>query len=541
MLIKLGPFKGIAPKINSSLLPDQAATTAHNLTLKSGALKPLAAPEAVAATLKTGANTTIYLYDGQYWLSWVNKQVHVVPSTIPGDTYKRLYWTGDGAPKMGDLSTITQGGTLYPVNSYNLGLPVPAAAITATVTGTATSTDPLDADTRSYVYCYVSAWGEEGPPSAPSAAVDVYPGQSVDISAMSTAPAGAYNVSFKTIYRTNSGTNTTEYQLVAVIPVANTTYNDSKAADELGEVLPSADWDAPPADLKGLIPLPCGSMCGYRGNELHFSVPYLPHAWPAQYILTFADEVMGIGSYGASILVATKGAPYVVTGQAPGSMTTERLEGGHGCIASSGVVDMGYTVIYPATDGLMAAGVSGVQLLTGELLGVTEWRNLIAGMSFNAAMHYDNQYMAMTGTAGAGYSNYILDPRTGDLTTFDGVGTTTCGFNDPATGTLYLCDGTNITKWDAGATNLTMTWKSKLFTLPLPHNMGAAQVIADAYPVTCKVYADGVLKHTQTVASSEPFRLPSGFKATKWQLALSGTNTITAAMLASTMAELAQA
>ena len=540
MLIKLGPFKGIAPKINSTMLPDAAATTAHNCTLKSGALKPLAGTSAVSATLKTGNNTSIYLYDDQYWLSWVDKIVHVVPSPIPGDSYKRLYWTGDGAPKMADLATITTGGTLYPVNSYNLGLPVPAAAITATVTGTATSTDPLDADTRSYVYCYVSAWGEEGPPSAPSAAVDVYPGQSVDISAMSTAPAGAYNVSFKTIYRTNSGTNTTEYQLVAVIPVANTTYNDSKAADELGEVLPSADWDAPPADLKGLIPLPCGSLCGYRDNELYFSVPYLPHAWPASYILSFADKIMGIGAYGASTLVATDGAPYVVTGQAPGSMSQERLEGGHGCISSNGVVDMGYTVVYPATDGLMAAGVGGVNLLTAELLGITEWRNLIAGMSFNAAAHYDNQYLALTGTAAAGYSNYIFDSRTGDLTTFDNVGTVTCGFNDPATGTLYLCTGQNVVQWEGGG-SLTMSWKSKLFTLPQPANFGAAQVVADAYPVTMKVYADGALKHTQTVSSQEPFRLPAGFKATKWQIELSGTNTITMAAMASTVAELAQA
>lgn len=533
MVIKLGPFKGIAPKIDSTLLPDQAATTAQNVVLKSGALRPLAAPAAVTATLKTGNNTTIYRYDGQYWLSWVDKVVHVVESPIPGDTFKRLYWTGDGAPKMGDLATITQGGSLYPVNSYNLGLPAPAAAATATVTGTATSSDPLEADDRAYVYTYVSAWGEEGPPSTPSASVSVYPGQAVTLSGLSVAPNGAYNVTHKRIYRTNTGSGTTEFQYVGTVAVATTTYDDTTASDALGEVLPSADWDAPPSDLQGLIVLPCGSLCGYRDNELYFSVPYLPHAWPASYILSFADKIKGIGSYGSSILVATDGAPYVVTGQAPGQMALERLETGHGCIASRGLVDMGYTVVYPATDGLMAVGVGGVNLATAEIVGIDEWRSFFNPSNFGGATFYDNQYIGVTGVA-----NFIFDPRTGDLTTFSGIDATGA-WNDPADGTLYLVNGSNLFKWNAG-TSLTMTWKSKVFTLPQPTNFGAAQVFADAYPVTLKVYADGVLKHTQTVANANPFRLPAGFRGVKWQLEISGTNAVTSILMASTMAELAQ-
>lgn len=532
MLLRLGPFKGIAPRIDSTMLAENAATVAENVTLKSGALRPLAALGDAVAVLRPGINKTIYRYDGQHWLSWLDV-VHVVESPIPGDTHKRLYWTGDGPPKMGDQSTILQGGGgMYPVNSYNLGIPAPASPAWVTASGTATSDDPAEADSRVYVYTYVSAWGEEGPPSAPSARVDVYPGQSVDLSGMSAAPSGSYNITHKRIYRTNTGTNTTEYQYVASVLVANTTYSDSIAKDDLGELLPSVDWDPPPTDLKGLIALPCGSLCGYRDNELYFSVPYMPHAWPATFILSFADKVQGIGAYGSSILVATDGSPYVVTGQTPGSMGLERLEAGHGCIASRGLVDMGYTVVYPATDGLMAVGVGGVNLATNELMGIKEWSEMFDQASI-WCIHYDNQYIAFTSKG-----NYIFDPRSGDLTTFTGI-TGVSGFNDPATGELFICTGNHVCKWEDDEP-LTLTWKSKLFTLPWASNFGAAQVFADAYPLTFKVYADGVLKHTQSVTSSEPFRLPAGFRAIKWQVEVSGTKAITAALMASTITELAQ-
>jgi hypothetical protein len=59
--------------------------------------------------------------------------------------------------------------------------------------------------------------------------------------------------------------------------------------------------------------------------------------------------------------------------------------------------------------------------------------------------------------------------------------------------------------------------------------------------VTVKVFADGVLKHTQTVMSRHPFRLPSGFTAFDWQLEASGTHAIQGMAMASSIGELAQA
>jgi hypothetical protein len=57
--------------------------------------------------------------------------------------------------------------------------------------------------------------------------------------------------------------------------------------------------------------------------------------------------------------------------------------------------------------------------------------------------------------------------------------------------------------------------------------------------VTFQVYADGVLKHTQTVTSRDPFWLPSGYMALDWQMEVETTGAVQGCVLATSMQELA--
>ena len=89
---------------------------------------------------------------------------------------------------------------------------------------------------------------------------------------------------------------------------------------------------------------------------------------------------------------------------------------------------------------------------------------------------------------------------------------------DILTDTLYYTDGAAIYEWEAAATNKTYTWKSAKIRFPQPTNLGAALVEAESYvDVVFKLYADidgtMTLKHTETVASGKPFRLPGGYSA----------------------------
>lgn len=83
----------------------------------------------------------------------------------------------------------------------------------------------------------------------------------------------------------------------------------------------------------------------------------------------------------------------------------------------------------------------------------------------------------------------------------------------------------------AGNGNLTYTWRSKIGQLPSPGAMAFGQVVANAYPVTMKVIADGV-SETYTATSSNPFRLKSGFLARDWEIEVTGTANVTAVAIA---------
>jgi hypothetical protein len=113
----------------------------------------------------------------------------------------------------------------------------------------------------------------------------------------------------------------------------------------------------------------------------------------------------------------------------------------------------------------------------------------------------------------------------------------TAAHTDPRTDTLYLAQQGNIVAFDSGS-NMTFTWRSKTFRLPFPINMGLGQVLADSYPVTFRVYADGALKAEKSVADTNAFRLPGGFRATDWSFEVVAETRVTQACISTSVEEL---
>ena len=138
MLIRLAGFSGMAPSLDPLLLAESMAQSAIDCKLGTGVIKPVHVASTVNTPSKTGTKSKIWLYDDDgtpYWFHWVGADVDVARGPLPSDSYKRIYWTGEGAPKMAPLSVAINGGTGYPVASYNLGLPAPT-------TPSATATEP---------------------------------------------------------------------------------------------------------------------------------------------------------------------------------------------------------------------------------------------------------------------------------------------------------------------------------------------------------------------------------------------------------------
>ena len=527
-MIKGGPFSGIAPKYATHLLPETSAKTAKNCLMTSGELRPLKTTAFVWTPTKTGTVTTIWRYLDTYWFHWL-EDVDVVASPVANDAYDRAYWTGEAEPRMTTSAIATSGGgTNYPNNYYLLGIPAPAAVATITH---GTPGSAANIQSRAYIYTYVSAYGEEGPPSLSSALHDITDGDSVTVGLPSTGPTGQYNITHKNLYRRNGDI----FQFVATIAVATTSYTDTKLNSALGDSITSEEYDPPPSTLNGLASLACGSLVGFSGNELCVSVPYLPHAWPARYRIPIIGDIVSIGSFGNSVLVTrATGKPIIFTISDPDSIYKEEAEVGQACVSKRGTVDMGVFVVYPAPTGLIVVGTGAMDLITKDVIDPRDWVSYSAPTTFLSAKYGDN-YIFFN-TVGSVSSGSIFNTKTGDLSTMDIYAT--AAYTDNATGDLYLVVSGNIVKFDAGA-ELTMVWESKDFILGKETNFARGKMRASAYPAgTLAIYADAVLRHTETVASKYAFSLPSGFLADVWSYKITSTKTIKSVSIGNSIGEL---
>ena len=91
--------------------------------------------------------------------------------------------------------------------------------------------------------------------------------------------------------------------------------------------------------------------------------------------------------------------------------------------------------------------------------------------------------------------------------------------------------------WGYGAAK-SYIWKSKKFTMPQVMGFSCAQLEAEAYPMTVKVYSDTVLVHTQTVQNRNPFRLPAKV-GRDWEMQVEGAHEVFSLSIANSMTELA--
>jgi hypothetical protein len=192
--------------------------------------------------------------------------------------------------------------------------------------------------------------------------------------------------------------------------------------------------------------------------------------------------------------------------------------------------------MYASPDGLIFVSVTGqVQNVTESLFSRDEWQ-LLVPTSMHGYFH-DGRYYGFYNT-GAVQRGFIYDPAQGSgaFTFIDTYAT--AGYSDLLQDALYLKIGTNIVKWHADSTRMSYTWRSAIFEMGSPMNPACAQVVAKTYPATFKLYADGTLKHTQTVANVEPFWLPSGYKARYLEVEVSGTAEVLSVHVASSPQEL---
>lgn len=529
---KLQTFGGKAPKVFARLLPEDMAQTATNCRLDSGRLEPwkdnLSSSQSfVASYAISGATKTIFKYNDSVWMG-SDEEIDIVRSPIAEDPHERIYVTGIGGS--GGYPRMTTGTIVGNSTYYRLGMPKPEDLTSVTLSPVnSANADEEVPQSVSYVFTYVSYYGEEGVNCDAEGAqiVDKHTDQTVTLD-FPPNPSGNYNFLYKRVYRTDAGGS---YRFVQNVPIAQDTFTDTVSDLNLREEIPTANNDAPADDvtadhkdgpLLGLVAMPNGILAGFSGQTVSFSEAFQPHAFPDEYKLTVKSDIIALSPLNTGLLVLTKGKPAIVQGLDPSSMSMMEIDSSLSCMSKRSVVDMGEFTIYSSPDGLVMATDSGLKLITEQTFTRDQWQAF--GPSSIKGYLWEGQYIGFYSHGGVS-KGFIFDPRGGKNGYTDLDFYATAGYNDLEDDSLYLVVSGALVKFAEGSTPQNFVWRGKKFYTPRPINPAVAKVDCDGYSPnpTFKLYADGQLKHTQTVTNSNTFRLPSGYKAHEFEIELAGS------------------
>ena len=424
-------------------------------------------------------------------------------------------------------------------------------------------------DSRFYIVTYVNDWGEESAPSPPTdmLEVDQYSSVTVGIAAF---PSGRNLVGWRIYRSAASSSDTAPFLLVqdnsAAVAVlrgdafdyfrmVNTTYIDAKKSAELGEVCPTVFWSEPPyrmqsgsvlqpvpakgSDpyLRGLVGMPNGMMAGFIDNYVAFCHPYYPYSWPTDYQIPLKYDIVGLGVFGQSLFVGTTANPSIISGADSASMSEQMLDDAQACVSARSIVSMGGGVLYASPDGICFASGNGVQVITTALFAREDWQSLLPS-SIRAAAHEGIYYFWYSGTYGGVTGGCLaLDMVAKKLTRVDINASAV--FTDSLTDAVFYVSGSQV-KRAFSAGRRTALWRSGKTVLPSPVPFAWLQVDGDqsaATPAIVRWYGDDQLRHTATLTSITPVRLPAG-RHLEHEVVIESAARITKVVMAGTTQEL---
>lgn len=554
-------FGPMLPKIDPELLPDKVAQLAQNLKHTSGAIEPWKLPLAVAGVTMPGsaAIKTIYRYGKDtsssvnYWFQFTG-DVNIVKGPVNTDTEERTYWTDwtesnpTGYPKKtkSSLAGLTAGTAITPA-SLRMGVPPPgwagplgANTFTPVATVSGTATDPGSTpNTSTYIWTYTTSWGEESMPGNASNIVTWRAGQSVSITKPG-AFAGAYDINGLRLYRSNTGSVRTSFQLATTSSNLTTAHVDTLVSSALGAVCSTFDW-APPADgMLGLTDLGNGLLAGYEKNTISFCEPGFPYAWPAKYDVTLSAPITGMKVFGQTLVVGTTDGITLVGGIDPSSMATDSPKGAQSCVSKRSMVEMSVGgasgVVYAGPDGLIFVGPGGAANLTDGVLSRDEWQAYVPSSIDGYAI--DGRYYAFYDTGVTQACLIFSFGQDAGMVKCDQY--VTAAYSEERSDTLFVVQRVSTTntlkEWNAG-TAMTVTWRRGDSRFHSGVCMSRAKVIASAYPVTFTLYRDGVAASPHSVLNSLPFPLPDG-RAYSISYQITSTVKVTSVRIATSAKEL---
>ena len=310
-------------------------------------------------------------------------------------------------------------------------------------------------------------------------------------------------------------------------------------------VLPSENYEAPPADLQGLVLLQNNILAGFVGNDVYFSEPGQYHAWPAAYKRSFDSNIVAILPNSGNIIILTEDYPYLISGNDPAVFTQTRLTGRYPCVSRQSVSFTSVGAVYASHDGLILVSATTPQLLTRIFHSSESWNESVDPTTL-VGTTFKDKYFASYDTGSLVLEEFVDRQRASII---DCDASFTAAWYDSIDNDLYyVADDTgSVYRWDDDTQpSQTMQWRSKTFITKDYVNLGAARVIADYNgsvgssvwgeldenwdaseekwntndPITFKLFLNDEANDvastspyfTTTCSNDSIFRLPAGFK-----------------------------
>lgn len=603
--VRISPFGGMVPAVDDRLLAPTAAAFSSDIWTYSGTIVGLPIRK-LLRTLANSAATKVYRLPINFtdslhltasvWCEFAHPDTDVLRTQVVGDTFNRFYWASPlDVPRYMTYAQMLAAAPAM-AGAYKLGIPAPIGTLSVAVTGGSSST----LKSVAYVQTFVSAYGEEGPPSNPvvSTAQKVDATFTLTLLAPDAGDLGTNrNLTKSNIYRTITAANgTTTYFFVAQVPIATTSYADNcitntDAVIAFNAQLVSTTWQGPPTDLQGWVSLGNGIVAAFRQNEIWFCEPYRMHAWPAIYVLAVEYPIIGLGVQNQSLVVCTDGFTYTINGNHPSSMAINKIAGLMPATSRGSIVSTVEGVYFSTPAGLALVSSAGVVIATKELIRKDKWNALVqintlraaqigaAYYAFGQAVQgvFDTGAFQMTSPSAyqdtdfAGARNGMLIDPTNKSVAFTNLSTVdpiTNVMTDVWSGEVFVIQNGQV-QWidisDASQQKQSYIWRSKIFQSGAQKNFGAAKVYFRVPPNTpalnpvqnigqnqltgslqtsqyglFRVYADDRLVMVRELRSSgEQFKLPSGFRCNFWQFEIEGRVEIENLQIATSVSELA--
>lgn len=471
----------------AALLYDDLNGSPHELLNAGEVVTGITSGTAAASAF---VNPTGLLMNTQYWIG------------IFMDTADAIQNADDtGSSGVTSLATFSSGPPAI-INNLSTGYP------DLQVWGDLTSSSVQEA--RSYVYTYISAYGEESPPS-PATVVTGWSNGTWTIDLFQPPPdqlGVTRNLVGIRLYRSVTGTGgaTTYFQVTPVggdLPITQASYSDIITDDLVvtNTQLASQLYNPPPEDLQGIIAMPNGMAVGWRNNEIWFAQPYLPHAWPASNVLTTEYPIVGLGVTGNSVVACTAGSPYIATGTDPSQMTGLKIQVSEPCHSRGSIIGNNDGVYYCSPNGLILVTQYGAVTNTSELWITREaWQQLTPQKNVRAVFLV-SQYFALgtirNGDASVAQQGFTIELNPADAQSFSiwpQPGGHRLGFNllsspngfnvenlrlDPWSAVCLVMQNDQVYQYDftdPAPVRQTYTWRSKLYQQKSKKNFSAMRV-----------------------------------------------------------------